>query len=198
MTSQSFQLVMRSGPTPGKVFALTKTETIIGRDVGNDIVINDAELSRRHARIVQQASGFVLEDLGSTNGCFVGGQRITGPYALRPGESIRFGDNVTVLFEIAVADPDATLASSGAPEEAPPRPAARQPAYQPPAQPQVGQVPAAPSARSSEEKSSIFSNPWILGGCGCAGLIAAIAAALLAVDYFDLWCSILPFLFSGC
>jgi S-DNA-T family DNA segregation ATPase FtsK/SpoIIIE len=61
-----FQLIMRSGPTPGKVFQLKNDEVFIGRDVGNDIVINDAEISRRHARLSVQAGGYILEDLGST------------------------------------------------------------------------------------------------------------------------------------
>ena len=52
MASQSFQLVMRTGPNPGKVFELTKGEVYIGRDINNDIVVNDAEISRKHARLI--------------------------------------------------------------------------------------------------------------------------------------------------
>lgn len=60
----------------------------IGRDLTNDIVINDAEISRRHARLISQAGGYVLEDLGSTNGTFINGQRLASPYILRPGETV--------------------------------------------------------------------------------------------------------------
>src|SRR3970040_517474 len=88
MAPQPYQLVIKSGPTPGKTFPLEKDEMYIGRDVSTDIVINDAEVSRRHARITRQADGFMLEDLGSTNGTFVEGQRLTAPRLLRAGETI--------------------------------------------------------------------------------------------------------------
>ena len=78
MASQPFQLVMRAGPTPGKVFSLSKTELYLGRDISNDIVINDAEVSRKHVRLMLQSGQFVLEDLGSTNGTFVNNQRVAG------------------------------------------------------------------------------------------------------------------------
>lgn len=76
MAPQTIQLVMRTGPTPGKAFPLSKSEIVIGRDATCDIVINDAEISRRHAKMTMQETGYVLEDLGSTNGTFVDGQRL--------------------------------------------------------------------------------------------------------------------------
>ncbi len=51
MASQSFQLVMQKGPNPGKIFELAQEEATIGRDISNRIVINDPEVSRRHARL---------------------------------------------------------------------------------------------------------------------------------------------------
>jgi pSer/pThr/pTyr-binding forkhead associated (FHA) protein len=94
-----FQLVMRSGPNPGKTFELSEGEATIGRDITNAIVINDAEVSRRHARLSPQAGGYVLEDLGSTNGTFVNGQRLMGPHLLRPGELVLLGENVSLAYE---------------------------------------------------------------------------------------------------
>ena len=82
MASQ-FQLIMRSGPTPGAAFTLEGDQITIGRDSVNEIVINDAEISRRHARLTFQGGKYVLEDLGSTNGTFVNGQRLAGPRVLR-------------------------------------------------------------------------------------------------------------------
>ncbi len=138
MTSQSYQLVMRSGPTPGKVFELDKSEIYLGRDVNNEIIINDAEVSRRHARVILQAGGYVLEDLGSTNGTFVNGHRLMGPHVLRSGELILLGENVSLVFETSL-DADATLAAvpadlagPGTPPFTPP-PAAEP--YPPPAAP---------------------------------------------------------------
>jgi hypothetical protein len=132
MASQSYQLVMRSGPTPGKIYELNKDEIFIGRDVNNEIIINDAEVSRKHARVILQAGGYVLEDLGSTNGTFVNGHRLMGPHVLRSGELILFGENVTLVFETSL-DADATLAA--VPADFAPTPAAppRAPEpYQPP------------------------------------------------------------------
>lgn len=112
MAAQSFQLVMRSGPTPGKVFELTQGEIVIGRETSNQIVINDAEISRRHARLVAQSGGYMIEDLGSTNGTFVNGQRLMGPHFLSHGELINVGENVSLAFQAPQFDPNATLASS--------------------------------------------------------------------------------------
>jgi predicted component of type VI protein secretion system len=116
MAPQSYQFVMRTGPNPGKSFPLTKDELSLGRDISNDIVINDAEVSRHHARIYRQAGGFVLEDTGSTNGTFVNGQRLMGPHMLRPGEMILLGENISLIFEAYQFDPDATIASGTVPD----------------------------------------------------------------------------------
>jgi predicted component of type VI protein secretion system len=104
-----FQLVMRSGPTPGKVFPLKEDEVFIGRDVGNNIVINDAEISRRHARLAIQAGGFILEDLGSTNGTAVNGDRLTSRHVMRVGEVISLGEHVALVFEAVADDKEATV-----------------------------------------------------------------------------------------
>jgi pSer/pThr/pTyr-binding forkhead associated (FHA) protein len=102
------QLVMRTGPNPGKTFTLNKPEMYIGRDISNDIVINDAEVSRKHVRFIAQGDQYVIEDLGSTNGTFINGQRIAGPHALSSGESIQMGENVVLVFETMAYDPDST------------------------------------------------------------------------------------------
>jgi len=112
MTAQ-FQFVMRSGPTPGKVFPLEGPEIIIGRDNTSSLMINDAEVSRKHTRLVWQSLGYVVEDLGSTNGTFVNGQRLTTPYVLRGGESVSLGENIVLVYE-STADPDATVLSTSA------------------------------------------------------------------------------------
>jgi len=66
MSGEKFRLVMSSGPNPGKVFELNMDSMSIGREATNDIVIQDAELSRNHARISRRGATFLLEDLGST------------------------------------------------------------------------------------------------------------------------------------
>jgi pSer/pThr/pTyr-binding forkhead associated (FHA) protein len=52
-------------------YRIEKVETVIGRDTDSDFVLNDASVSRKHARILMQNNEFLLEDLGSSNGTHV-------------------------------------------------------------------------------------------------------------------------------
>lgn len=167
--ASKFQLVMRAGPTPGKTYELEQENLIIGRDINSHIVINDAEVSRKHTVLKMQSGGYVIEDLGSTNGSFVNGQRLMGPHLLKHGETITLGDSVQLVFEQLLFDPDATIVSSAStqlspppapetyhiPQQAPQQPVPQQPAYSPPPayQPQAdfqqapysAQIPQAPA-----------------------------------------------------
>lgn len=131
----TYQLVMKSAPYLDKEFPLVKDETIIGRDTTGDIVISDAEISRRHARIYKLGDSFMVEDLGSTNGTFVNGQRLVGPHALLPGETIRFGENIMLVFEapLPAYDPNATIITGGEALPLPPEPVIQEPAIPEPA-----------------------------------------------------------------
>ncbi len=82
--------------------------------------INDVEVSRRHARMELQGSSYVIQDLGSTNGTFVNGQRVTGVQPLNPGDSVSFGEGIILSYEAAF-DPNATMMSSKASRPAPVR-----------------------------------------------------------------------------
>ncbi len=147
----SLRLVINSGPTPGKAYPLEKPEIFIGRDLANDIVINDPEVSRRHARLSNQGNQYIIEDLGSTNGTSVNGQRLTGPYMLRPGEQITFGERVNLVVEAIPVAPDAVPASSQAQPPSAYIPAApqAQPVYPPPVAPPAQQAyPTAAPAQS--------------------------------------------------
>ncbi|MCB0016050.1 MAG: FHA domain-containing protein, partial [Anaerolineales bacterium] len=92
------RLVIEQGPEPEKRFTLGNAPQTIGRSANNGIVINDAEISRRHAQITPQGDGYVLEDLGSTNGTFVNGIRLNHPMALKHGDSVEFGDTVRLRY----------------------------------------------------------------------------------------------------
>ncbi len=159
----SIRLVLNSGPTPGKAYPLDKPEIFIGRDLANDIVINDPEVSRRHARLSNQGNQYIIEDLGSTNGTSVNGQRLTGPYMLRPGEQITFGERVNLLVETVTPPPEAVSAGVQAqPPSAYPAPAPQgQPVYPQPTTPPVQQ--AYPSTASPQTYPSSSSYPGSQG-----------------------------------
>ena len=96
--SSSYRLVVRRGPQPNQVYELNKGIVTIGRDITNDIVINDPEVSRHHCRLTQTGNGFAIEDLGSTNGTFVNGQRLTGQRNLSPNDMLGMGETVTLAY----------------------------------------------------------------------------------------------------
>lgn len=143
-----YQLVMRTGPTPGKVFELAEQDMTLGREPGNEITINDAEVSRKHARLFFQSGTYMIEDLGSTNGTFINNQRLMGPHALRAGEIVSFGEQISCTYEaISEEDPNATMIASrdmGVPA-APPPPPATSPAMQPIQPPSPPPPPPAPT-----------------------------------------------------
>lgn len=134
--SDSFRLVVRRGPQPNQVYDLNKDIITLGRDITNDITINDPEVSRHHLRLTRGAGGFTIEDLGSTNGTFINGQRLTGARPLNMGDMIGLGETVTLGYEVARGQP----LMGGAPEVQPtmPGPTAAPPPnpYAPPAQQQ--------------------------------------------------------------
>ena len=76
---------------PGRVFDLAG-ETTIGRSPGCGVPLTeDSFVSQIHARLYQEHGGAWVEDLGSTNGTFVNGQRVEGAVPLRPGDQLRVG-----------------------------------------------------------------------------------------------------------
>lgn len=83
----------------GDVVPLTKVSTMVGRDAGNDLVLDDPSVSRQHARIVRGKGGFYVEDLRSLNGVTIGGRTLRGGrMMLRDGTILHFGD-ISVIFE---------------------------------------------------------------------------------------------------
>lgn len=106
MANQVFQLVVRTGPRPGQIYPLELDVLNIGRDPLSDIVLDDLEVSRHHAKLTRIAAGYELQDLGSTNGSFVDGQRLSGEAtALKPGQVVMLGSNVTLVYQ-ALEEPD--------------------------------------------------------------------------------------------
>ncbi|NCP86882.1 MAG: hypothetical protein CO094_04170 [Anaerolineae bacterium CG_4_9_14_3_um_filter_57_17] len=196
-----FQLVMHSGPTPGKTFPLEGDVLTIGREASNPIAINDAEVSRKHTQFVFQGGKYIVTDLGSTNGTFVNGTRLTGQQVLQPGDIISLGEQINLLYEaVQVIDPNATIISSSS-ARVMPAPAAPAPVVRPAAQPvYAGQIPASPQPAYTpvpSAKKGGLPIPAILAGVVLLCAVCACAAFLWYVDSSGAWCNFFPFLFGS-
>jgi len=79
----------------GCEFPIGKKETIIGRELSNEIVINNIEVSRRHARITIDEKGeYFIEDLNSTNGTFLNGKILKSKQMIKSGDDLRLGNSI--------------------------------------------------------------------------------------------------------
>lgn len=182
MTSSSFRMIVRSGPNPGTVFDVNKEVTLIGRDVTNEVVVGDAEVSRQHARLTRTPGGYVLEDLGSTNGTFVNGERLMAPRVLNPGDLVAFGETVSLMFDALAPEAAATVASSvGAPATLEPGQAAQAaPPPIPAAPPKASPPPVAAAEGSGKRRLS----GWRLAGVGCFVILLACIGTFWFMDAF--------------
>ena len=82
----------------GQRIELHEGHYVLGRHLENDIVLNDTNVSRKHAEFVCAAGEVVVRDLGSTNGTKVNGVTVTGEQLLQHGDVINFG-TAQVTFE---------------------------------------------------------------------------------------------------
>lgn len=191
--ASSFRLIQRTGPNPGATFDLTQEVITLGRDVTNELVVAEAEVSRQHARVSRTPGGFVLEDLGSTNGTFVNGERLVAPRVLNAGDLMGLGENVTFTFNAVGQESEATVVGAAPPR--PPRaatpeppPAAPPPPSPPPSPPPASPPPQPPppepvhaSVAAVDEGGSSTRN-WILAGCGCLVLLVACGGLFWFLD----------------
>jgi len=81
-------------------------ELILGREQSTaDLVLEDPGVSRLHARVLPDSGGVVVEDLGSSNGTYVNGHRISGPVELGTGDELQVGDTVVGIRRTAPTAP---------------------------------------------------------------------------------------------
>lgn len=88
-------------------------EHVLGRGAESTVRLRSRSVSRRHALVRVRAGQAVIEDLGSRNGTFVGGNRLTGSVALNHGDEVRLG-SVTLRF--VVSPPEPTEATEAPPD----------------------------------------------------------------------------------
>ena len=209
--ASSFVLTIAEGSDSGQRIELVQRSLLIGRDPSCDLVINDVEVSRRHARLIAQSGGYAVEDLGSTNGTFVDEQRIKNVVPLKSGAIIRLGDSVRLAFEEARPDEAETRGLATEPKEAalhtirpmfaPPLEAPGEPA------PMAGPATLEPEAalasvprrpRRKGLRLPIFSKPWMLILVILLSSGLCMAVFLFFVDVFNLWCSWFSWALSAC
>ena len=98
MNESEALLIVERGPVPTTQIPLQSDQMTVGRSAGNDLVLADPEVSRRHMRIIRRGDGLAIEDTGSTNGTFVNGQRISHLTLLQDGDAVDLGDTVRLRF----------------------------------------------------------------------------------------------------
>jgi hypothetical protein len=69
----------------------------LGRNPGSDLVFSHRTVSRSHARLNVGPEGWILTDLGSTNGTWINGWIVTRPQVVRPGDRVSFGSQTVVI-----------------------------------------------------------------------------------------------------
>jgi len=149
-------LVFLSGPARGQSHLVTGKITSIGRrSRDNDIAVFDPGISNRHAEIRRTPDGFMLVDVGSRNGTFLNGERVTRA-SLKVGDKIALGTTV-----IEVREPTAGVEAAAA---APPQ-----------AQAQPAEEPATDEAMAPESPAWRGLAPYL-----AAGALALVALTVLA------------------
>lgn len=94
------ELMVESGPDKGKIFEVGPAMLVAGRQAGVDILLNDDQISRRHASFQEVNNALFLNDLGSANGTRLNGRAVSAnqPISLAPGDRVQIG-RTTLLVQ---------------------------------------------------------------------------------------------------
>ena len=96
-------LIVRTGPRSGERIELVG-ELVVGRE-NADLTVHDEEVSRRHLAVRPHEDGVELEDLGSTNGTFVDGARLSAVVVVSSGARVTLGET-ELEIEVEVPEPE--------------------------------------------------------------------------------------------
>jgi pSer/pThr/pTyr-binding forkhead associated (FHA) protein len=91
------KLVITEGSNAGETVPLSGETITLGRGGDSTIRLDDDYVSTRHARFVTNGEEWFIEDMGSTNGTYIGSTRVTRATAITPGTSVRLGKTVVEL-----------------------------------------------------------------------------------------------------
>ncbi len=110
------QLVVQTGAEPGRTYDVANHKVVVGRQSGNDVVVPDEQVSRKHAEIEERGGNLIVTDLNSSNGTFVNGTRISSPQTLRSGDTVQIG---TTVLKVVDSPNNASTIPSGYQSAAP-------------------------------------------------------------------------------
>ena len=91
------QVVVVDGANAGEAVSLDEAPILVGRGTDAAIRLDDDYVSTRHARIARSGDQWFIEDLGSTNGTYIGSHRLTQPTILQLGSTVRIGKTTLEL-----------------------------------------------------------------------------------------------------
>lgn len=95
----AYRLVVEKGPSKGQAIRVKKNASVVvGREASNGLRLADPQASRKHFRVEAKLDEYVLQDLGSSNGTFVNGARVTS-CKLAPGDKIAVGESLVYFLE---------------------------------------------------------------------------------------------------
>jgi FHA domain len=189
---------LRLVPSSGSPVEIDGDQAIVGRDPSCDVVVNDASVSRKHARVERWGGNWAVVDQRSANGTFLDGQRVAESM-VRAGQELRFGA-VAYKVEIEEAETGATVLMSiptidatqldkravPTPRPPSPRPPAPPIPPEPVARPAVP-PPAAPSlpppvhAAPPPDVVRQGKGPWFWAALGCGGIVLLALVAVGAM-----------------
>ena len=118
------KLTLLLGRRTLQAYDFKQESIIVGRDEGADVHIDNPSVSRRHAEIRLTDDGWVVEDLGSSNGTFMQGKRLEHAYSIGLGDEIGFG-KFSIVFGKALGEGEVPVARPSPMEDRPappPRP----------------------------------------------------------------------------
>ena len=95
--SAARRLVVTEGALAGTTISLGEAPVTLGRADDSTLVLTDDYASSRHARLVPGDDAWLVEDLGSTNGTYLGSSKVTRPTPVPLGQPIRIGKTVLEL-----------------------------------------------------------------------------------------------------
>ena len=102
-------LVVTKGPLEGARFPVPTDGLSIGRDPDCNVILDDANVSRYHARLVFHNAAIWVQDVGSRNGVFLNEKRVVRHKQLSPGDELVIGEHIfTLELELPEAEPSLT------------------------------------------------------------------------------------------